>query len=254
VTQLKSALEKAGYRSSHEIRAERDRAIAALVKARRSKRKGANVKSLKARVLALVEALRTATPIAIVLLVVLGMSGIALAHPGHDGHGGGLDPSGAIVVVGVTLGLAAHAWSTWGPRRRALATVDGGGDMGGGSSEPEPNAYCVKCGVKVKPDGKAECPLCGFDTVVRTTPEPDNTELEPYYTVSIPYVAPEYQTKWHPTEATGTLTRGNFPTFGEACTWANAKLGGTSYSVDYVDNDRIETVYTFNSKPSTEDK
>lgn len=112
--QLANALQAAGYRSSEQLRAERDRAIAALVKARKSKRRGA--KQLKARVLALVAALKVPAPI-VTLLVLVMMPSLALAHLGHDGHGPDMNAGGAIVLVGVTLGLAAHAWNTWGKRR-----------------------------------------------------------------------------------------------------------------------------------------
>jgi hypothetical protein len=237
VTQLKSALQQAGYRSSDEIRAERDRTIAALVKARKHKRKG--IKQLKERLLVLVKALQTGLPIAIALFVVFGMPSVALAHPGHGDHGGlgGLDPSGLVVVVGVTLGLAAHAWASWGPRRRLVAAIDGGGDMGGGSM-PGPTVESM-----ADTEPTAEHQLSQLEHAV----------LKPYYTVLIPYIATG-ATEWHPTESTGPfsqLSRGAFPTMGAACVWADMHLGGTTYKVAYVHfdgslgRDVIETVYTF---------
>lgn len=83
---------------------------------------------------------RTVT--AIVALVVSSPA-LALAHPGHAGHDApDLNAGGVVVLVGVTLGLAAHAWANWGPRRRLVAAVDSG-EMpaaGGPSPEPEPEA------------------------------------------------------------------------------------------------------------------
>jgi len=62
--------------------------------------------------------------------------------------------------------------------------------------------------------------------------------MQPYWTVVIPYVSARFATKWHPTENVGpfrTLTRGAFPTEEQAIDWARAMLGGTPYSVRFID-------------------
>lgn len=219
--QLAHALRQAGFRPTPELKAERDRAIGALVKARRQKRRGA--KALKARVLALVSALRIPAPV-VMLLVLVAMPSLALAHPGHGQHVG-MPPTGQLVgIVAVTLGLAAHAWATWGPRRRLVASIDG---------------------------GELPAPGGSFET------GPDEHGLPRYYTVRIPYVAPERATEWHPTEPTGPwsmLTRGTYNTIEAARAWADAKLGGTPYTVAHVrfdmatDREVVTTVYTSEGK------
>lgn len=77
--------------------------------------------------------------VAAVVALVVASPAIAEAHPGHDGGLHDMNAGGAVVLVGVALGLASHAWATWGPRRRLVAAVDGGGPIAGGPSpEPEP--------------------------------------------------------------------------------------------------------------------
>jgi len=44
---------------------------------------------------------------------------LAFAHPGHGNDAAPMAPGSAVVLVGVTLGLAVHAWNTWGKRRLA---------------------------------------------------------------------------------------------------------------------------------------
>ena len=64
--------------------------------------------------------------------------------------------------------------------------------------------------------------------------------MEPYFTVVIPWVAPRFATKWHPSEREGafsTLTRGNFASEDLAIEWASARLNGTLYSVRKVEVD-----------------
>ena len=58
-----------------------------------------------------------------------------------------------------------------------------------------------------------------------------------YFTILVPWVAPEFRTEWHPTEKTGpfaVLSRGAFKTEDEAVRWGRAKLGGNPYSVKEV--------------------
>ena len=70
----------------------------------------------------------------LVLLSVLVFPSLAFAHPGH-GDGATLpDPATGLVLVGVTLGLAVHAWNTWGKRRPAPEP----GHVG--SSQPDTDA------------------------------------------------------------------------------------------------------------------
>ena len=124
MNQLAHALRAVGYLPSTEVRAERDRAIAKLVKARKHKRKSSD---LKGRVLALVSALKIPAPV-FVLALVLFCPSLAFAHAGHD-HGPTMpDPTTALVLVGVTLGLAVHAWKTWGAKRPQLALATGSDD------------------------------------------------------------------------------------------------------------------------------
>lgn len=55
-----------------------------------------------------------------------------------------------------------------------------------------------------------------------------------YYTVCIPWVAPEIRTMWHPTDSEGllsTLTRGCFDTPKMAYEWAKENLNGTPYTI-----------------------
>ncbi len=234
--QLEAALRAAGYRPTPEVKAERDRAIGALVKARKQKRRGA--KQLKARVLALVSALKIPAPVAtlgVLALIMLGMPGMALAHTGHDGGLHHMNAGGAVVLVGLTLGLAAHAWANWGPRRRLVAAVEGGPSEPAGGSDPEPW------------DGSRLSP----------GPEALITPFAPYHTIRIPYVAPERATEWHPTEPDGpfgTLTRGAFRTVESARAWADEKLGGNPYSIALVtwdpatESDTLTTVYTTEGK------
>lgn len=318
--QLESALRAAGYRPTHEIRAERDRAIGALVKTRRQKRRGA--KQLKAKVLALVAALKVPAPIAALgalVLVLVGAPSLALAHAGHDGGIHHMNAGGALVLVGLTLGLAAHAWANWGPRR-ALA-VSGGGDMAGGSMpEPEPESERTEADHDAEvaalaydadrreseavsahdeleaqarsalladgPNGvtnqhaflchDADNSTCSDGCDNRANPEryrvlcqvaeslradgkawAGNAIPRPYYTVRIPYVAPERATIWHPTEPTGpfqTLTCGAHGSIDDAKAWADAKLRGTPYSVVFVTwdpttgEDTLTTVYSTEGK------
>ncbi len=69
--------------------------------------------------------------------------------------------------------------------------------------------------------------------------------MNPYYTIVVPYVAPEFATEWHPTqpgdEIPGApfhvLTRGAFSTEREAILWAQDKLNGTPYSIRYIPAD-----------------
>ncbi len=61
-----------------------------------------------------------------VVALVASAPAAALAHPGHPGGDGAhLTGPESVVLVGITLGLAAHAWATWGKRRPVLATVNG---------------------------------------------------------------------------------------------------------------------------------
>jgi hypothetical protein len=161
----------------------------------------------------------------LILLVILLCPSLAFAHPGHSGHDTGtMGPGSAVALVGVTLGLAVHAWKTWGAKRPVLAMA---GNDGG---EPKPEQYTEK----------------------QLTWERDN--LKPYYTLHVPYVGFEHATMWHPTEPDGpfkVLSRGNFKTQDAACAWALEHLNGTSYSVvlvtfdQAIGGDRLETVYTF---------
>lgn len=73
------------------------------------------------------------------------------------------------------------------------------------------------------------CNRTGYDHVGTSTPI-----LPAYYTVIVPYVAPEFQTEWHPTENTGPfaiLSRGAFKSEASAIAWARAHLNGTPYSL-----------------------
>lgn len=71
------------------------------------------------------------------------------------------------------------------------------------------------------------------------------SDLEPYYTIIIPFVPREFATEWHPTEDKGPfmrLTRGNFKTVDAAITWGREKLAGTPYEVKRVENELVITV------------
>jgi hypothetical protein len=62
-------------------------------------------------------------------------------------------------------------------------------------------------------------------------------EVGRYWTLVVPYVAPQFATEWHPTEATGplsTLTRGAFASLDEAIQWGRDHLKGTPYTVREV--------------------
>ncbi len=61
-----------------------------------------------------------------------------------------------------------------------------------------------------------------------------------YWTVVVPFVAPEFQTAWHPTDSTGafsTLHRGVFHSQSEAIEWGQKNLNGTPYSLAHFAND-----------------
>jgi hypothetical protein len=63
--------------------------------------------------------------------------------------------------------------------------------------------------------------------------------MENYFTVVIPYTS-SGATVWHPTDMVGpfsTLTRGAFATLDEARMWADSHLGGTAYTIRYVDHE-----------------
>jgi hypothetical protein len=231
-------------------------ARAALAKAQivNAARRAARMMRLAAR-----RALRLVTLAAITLT-----PSVAAAHPGHDGHGTpDMNAGGLVVLVGVTLGLAAHAWATWGPRVRALATADSGVPMAGGSApEPEPTSNgapeprrCRCAEPSVTFENPQPCRSCGGQAP--SDEELDASDpLQPYHTVRIPYVA-SGATKWHPTTDTGPfsqLTRGCYrgPNgLADARAWADSHLDGHPYTVALVtfdralDNDRVETVYTF---------
>jgi hypothetical protein len=64
--------------------------------------------------------------------------------------------------------------------------------------------------------------------------------LQPYFTILIPFAPFKFATEWHPTESTGpfkVLSRGSFKTYEAAIAWGKEKLGGTPYSVAFVDAD-----------------
>jgi len=239
--QLAHALRSAGYLPSNELRAQRDAAIGALVKARKAKRKSA---PLKAKVLTLVAALKVPTPIGalITLLAIFLAPSVALAHPGHDGHHGpDMNGAGALVLVGVTLGLAAHAWTTWGPRRRLVASVEGPDEGPAGGPEAKPTSKSVIGREIAEREGVPVIPL--------------HPELAPYYTVKIPPVVPERATQWHCTDTTGPfayVTRGCHRSLDAARAWADSHLDGNPYTVVLVSfnhatgDDDVTTVYTFN--------
>lgn len=60
-----------------------------------------------------------------VTALVVASPAVAEAHPGHPG-GDAAHMTGpeSVILVGVTLGLAAHAWATWGPKRRPVEDPD----------------------------------------------------------------------------------------------------------------------------------
>ena len=73
---------------------------------------------------------------AIFILCLIGMPSVAFAHPGHREHD--MMPPGQLIgVVAVTLGLAAHAWATWGDKHRAAVEAADGTDSNTDSNTDE---------------------------------------------------------------------------------------------------------------------
>lgn len=244
--QLAQALRAAGFRPSSEVRAERDRAITALVKTRKAKRKGA--KALKARVATLVTAMRVVTPIAIALLVLFAPS-LAHAHPGHGNTPHMPEGSAGVVLVGlgVTLGAAIAAWEKWGKQWGQvphLAPVT----AGNAPSADEASERTVLLSERLESSYAAD------SAEQRAVDE--GLLPRPYYSVRIPWAPYTHRSQWHPTEKTGpfsVLMSGAFVSLEAAREWADGHLRGNSYNVVFItfdlarDEEKRETVYTFDA-------
>ena len=60
-----------------------------------------------------------------------------------------------------------------------------------------------------------------------------STEIH-YFTVIVPFADPPFMTEWHPDHRGERLSRGAFPSVGEADAWAHKRLMGAPYGVTEV--------------------